>query len=129
MPGCVLRASGEQFQPETFLSESTLVPCNVFRKGERKSESRLWNTSGVTVVVSERSDNFPQQASDAIEFLKSNRTELLRLKESHGIENMSLDFGVSSKNGFAQSHLFPSDLIKMSGEFGMTLEVSIYGED
>ena len=129
MPGCVLRASGEQFQPETFLSESTLVPCNVFRKGERKSESRLWDTSGVTVLVSERSDNFPKQASDAIEFLKSNRTELLRLKESHGIEHMSLDFGVNSKNGFVQSHLFPSDLVKTAGEFGMALEVSIYGED
>jgi hypothetical protein len=129
MPGCVLRASGEQFQPETFLSESTLVPCNVFRKGEHKSESRLWDTSGVTVVVSEAAEGFPQQVSDAIEFLKSNRTELLRLKESHGIENMSLDFGVSRENGFVQSHLFPPDLVRMSAEFGMALEVSIYGED
>jgi hypothetical protein len=129
MPGCVLRVAGNQFQPERFLSESTLVPCNVFRKGERKSESRLWDTSGVTVVVSEWSDDFPQQVSDTIEFLKSNRAELLRLKESHGVENMSLDFGVNRKTGFLQSHLFPSELVHLSGEFGMALEVSIYGED
>jgi hypothetical protein len=128
MPGCVLRASGEQFQPETFLSESTFVPSNVFRKGERKSESRIWNTSGITVVVSDAAEDFSQQVSDALKFLKSNRAELMRLKSGHRIENMSLDFGVSRKNGFLQGYLFPSELVHMSGEFGMALEVSIYGE-
>jgi len=38
---------------------------------------------------------------------------------------MSLDFGVE-KMAFLQSHLFPSDLIHLSAEFGMALEVSIY---
>ena len=127
MAGCVLRATGDSFQPELFLSDSTLDPCNVFGKGERKSESRVWDTSGITVVVSEASNDFSRQVSDAIHFLKSNRVELLRLKESRGLENLSLDFGVSRMNGFLQSHLFPSELVHMAGDLGMALEVSIYG--
>ena len=129
MAGCVLRATGDHFQPEWFLSESTLAPCNVFRKGEHKSASSVWDTSGITVVVSEAQESFSQQVSDAIEFLRSNRAELLRLKGSRGLEDLSLDFGLSRKNGFLQSHLFPSDLIHMAGELGMALEVSIYGID
>jgi hypothetical protein len=128
MPGCVLRAAGDDFQPEIFLQESTLDPCNVFRKGERKSESRTWNTSGITVVISEGSD-FGQQLADAVQFLKSNRAELLRLKAATGLEAMSLDFGVKRRNGFLQSHLFPPELILLAGELSLALEVSIYGSD
>jgi hypothetical protein len=126
--GCVLRASGAHFDPEQFLSDSPLVPCNVFRKDERKSETRTWDTSGITILVSEAGP-FLQQVAEAIDFLRSNRTELLRLKESPGLEDISLDFGVDRKNGFLQSHLFPSELISVCSEFGMGLEVSIYGTD
>ena len=129
METCVLRATGDSFQPEVFLRESTFQPCNVFHKGERKAESRTWETSGLTVVVSEGSDDFAQQATDAIKFLKSNRAELLRLKESSGLESISLDFGVTRGIGFLQSHFFPSELVRLAGELEMALEVSVYGTD
>jgi hypothetical protein len=127
MAGCVLRASGDDFQPETFLQGSSLSPCKVFRKGDRKSESRSWDTSGITVVVSEASDDFAQQVADAIEFIKSNRAEMLRLQDSAGLEGMSLDFGVNRRKGFLQSHLFPPELIRLASELSLALEVSIYG--
>ena len=129
MAGCVLRATGDDFQPDTFLHETIFAPCNIFRKGERKSESRTWDTCGITIVVSEASDDFVQQVLDAVEFLKSNRTEMLRLKESAGLEEMRLDFGVSRRNGFLQSYLFPPELVHLAGELKMALEVSIYGTD
>lgn len=129
MAGCVLRASGDDFQPEIFLQLSSLCPCNVFHKGERKSESLTWNTSGITVVVSKGSDDFAQQIVQAIAFLKSNRAEILRLQSSKGLARISLDFGVSRRNDFVQSHLFPAELILLAGEFSLSLEVSIYGTD
>jgi hypothetical protein len=49
MPGCVLRAEGDHFQPEAFLRASHLSPGNIFRKGEPKSRSRVWETSGITI--------------------------------------------------------------------------------
>ena len=124
--GCVLRAWGDNFQPEPFLDGSSLQPCNVFHKGARKSASRTWDTSGITVVVSE-ANGFARQVTDAIEFLKSNGMELQRLHGNVGVDGLSLDFGVDQKNGFLQSHLFPAELVSLAAEYSMTLEVSVYG--
>ena len=124
--GCVLRAWGDNFQPETFLDGSSLQPCNVFHKGTRKSVSRTWDTSGITVVVSE-ADVFAQQVTEAMEFLKSNGMELQQLQGSVGLGGLSLDFGVDRKNGFMQSHCFAAELVSLAAEYSMSLEVSIYG--
>jgi hypothetical protein len=95
MPGCVLRAWGDDFEPETFLQSSAFNAGNVFRKGERKYKSRrAWDTSGITIVVSESFADFSQQVVDAIEFLRSNRVEILRLQTSDGLEGLTFDFGV-----------------------------------
>jgi hypothetical protein len=127
MGGCVLRAWGDDFQPESFLNGSSLEPCNVFTKGARKSEGHTWETSGLTVVVSEATDDFAQQVSDALAFLNSNASELRRLQSSVGIDGLSLDFGVNLKNGFLQSQLFPPELVSSAADYSMALEVSIYG--
>jgi hypothetical protein len=127
MGGCVLRAWGDDFQPESFLNGSPLEPCNVFTKGARKSEGCAWETSGLTVVVSEATDDFAQQILDALAFLNSNASELRRLQTNVGLDGLSLDFGVNRKNGFLQSHLFPPELISLAAECSMALEVSIYG--
>ena len=128
MPGCVLRATGDNFQTETFLLGSTLVPCNVFRKGQRKAKDRVWETSGITVVVSDAQDDLAQQIRDAIEFLKSNREELSRLRGFDGIEGLELDFGIYRKNGFLQCSVFPSELVALAGDFGMGIDLSMYGD-
>jgi hypothetical protein len=126
MAGCVLRPCGDNFQPEIFLGGSSWKPCNVFHKGDRKSESRTWDTPGLTVLVSD-ADDFARQVTDAIEFLKSNDSEFHRLQTSAGLDGLSLDFGVDRKNGFVQSQLFPTELVCLAGQYSLALEVSIYG--
>ena len=76
--------------------------------------------------MSEASDNFARQVTDAMLFLKSNASELQRLKASVGLDGLSLDFGVDRKNGFLQSQLFPSELVSLAAKYSMALEVSIY---
>jgi len=127
MGGCVLRAWGDDFQPEQFLTGSSLQPCNVFLKGSRKSETRTWETSGLTLIVSEAPDDFVQQTADALTFLKSNSPELHRLQTTVGLEGLSLDFGVDRKDCFLQNQLFPSELVSLAAKYSMALEVSIYG--
>ena len=127
MGGCVLRAWGDNFQPESFLKGSSLEPCNVFIKGTRKSETRTWETSGLTVVISDATDDFGQQVSDTLACLKSKASEIRRLKTNAGLEGLSLDFGVDRKKGFLPSHLFPAELVALAAEYSMALEVSIYG--
>jgi len=130
MPGCVLRASGDYFDPQGFLTDSAFVPCNVFRKGERKAQDRSWTTSGFTVVVSEASgDDLAQQIQDAIEFLRMHREEVVRLGRFEGLDGVDLDFGVNRKNGFLQSSYLPPELVTLAGALGVGVEISIYGED
>jgi hypothetical protein len=130
MPGCVLRASGDNFQPHKFLDESAFVPCNAFLKGERKAKDCAWDSSGFTVVISEASgDNFAQQIQDAVEFLRQHKEELARLMRCEGLDDARIDFGVSRKNGFLQSSYLPPELITLAGALGIGVEISIYGED
>ncbi len=130
MPGCVLRASGDYFDPQGFLNDSAFVPCNVFRKGERKAQDRSWTTSGFTVVVSEASgDDLARQTQDAIEFLRRCKEEVGRLMRFDGLEGIDLDFGVNRTNGFVQSSRLPPELLTLAGALSIGVEVSIYGED
>ncbi|MEP7077177.1 MAG: hypothetical protein ABI878_15330 [Acidobacteriota bacterium] len=122
---CVLRASGDEFQTAEFLRESSFEPVNVFQKGERKAASRTWNTSGITVNVSE-ADAFEEQVGDAIAFIETNYAELQRLKETVGVEGFELDFGVNGKDSFIQSYVFTSELTRLAGEISLALEISIY---
>jgi hypothetical protein len=129
MPGCVLRVWGSAFEPESFLTSSSLTPCNVFRKGEPKAKERVWETSGMTISVSDVSgDNFVEQVQDAIQFLKVYENELARLIKHSGVEEMSLDFGVNRKDGFLQTSFFPPDLISLAALLGIGIELSIYGD-
>jgi hypothetical protein len=129
MPGCVLRATGDSFQVENFLEVSSLVPCNIFIKGERKASNRLWDTCGITIVVSDSDGSeLATQIRDAIEFLRNNRDELFRLRNFDGVEVMELDFGIYRKNGFLQSNLFPAELIVFAGDLQIGIELSIFGE-
>jgi hypothetical protein len=129
MPGCVLRVLGDAFQSESFLAGGSLTPCNVFRKGEPKAKERVWETSGMTISVSDASgDNFVEQVQDAIRFLNVNENELARLRKHSGLEAMSLDFGVNRKDGFLQSSFFPPDLISLAASLGIGIELSIYGD-
>jgi hypothetical protein len=130
MPGCVLRASGDFFDPKLFLNDSALAPGNVFQKGERKAQDRSWTTSGFTVVVSEASgDDLAEQIQDAIEFLRVHNEEVVRLRRFEGLDGVDLDFGVNRKNGFLQSSYLPPELVTLAGALGVGIEISIYGED
>ena len=130
MPGSVLSASGDCFEPQRFLGDSAFIPCNVFRKGELKAQSRSWISSGFTVVVSEASgDDLARQIQDAIEFLRTHKEEVVRLRRFEGLDGIDLDFGVNRKNGFLQSSYLPPELVTLAGALGVGIEISIYGED
>jgi hypothetical protein len=127
---CVLRATGNDFQVESFLPSSSFFPCNVFLKGELRSKDSAWDSNGLTIEVSEAaSNNLVQQIQDALDFLQVNKSELIRLRNYSGLEMMSLDFRVDRRDVFIQSNFFPSNLITLAGELELCIELSIYGQD
>jgi hypothetical protein len=128
VPGCVLRAASIDFHVDDFLAATSLHPCDVYRKDEPKGQTgKLYDKSGITIVVSEASgDEFAQQVQDASAFLEHNRDEINRLQSYVGNEEMVLDFGIWSKEVFVQSHYLPPELLRLAGESGVGIELSIY---
>jgi hypothetical protein len=57
------------------------------------------------------------------------KAEIARLLRVEGVDGVDLDFGVNRKNGFLQSSRLPPELLRLAGEVGVGVEVSIYGED
>jgi hypothetical protein len=133
---CVLRVNGEGFDPDEFLSGSSLAPCAVFRRGEprlphAKPDGPVHLSSGINFDVSDAEwDDVGQQMFDAEEFLRTHLTELKHLASAPGVTGMCLDFPVElriGRNGIAtQSDRFPVSLVKLAGEIGLSLEFSIY---
>ena len=129
MPGCVLRAFGTEFDPQEFLEGSSLKPCNVFQKGDHRSETRRRNGGGFTVVVSDADGtDFESQVDDAVKFLRRNQEELSRLRRYEGVTEIRLDFGVYRRMRFVQSSYLPPELLIVAGFLRVGIEISIYGE-
>jgi hypothetical protein len=133
---CVLRVSGEEFDPDSFLAGSNLQPCKIFRRGEARLPKSApsgpkYAKSAINLAVSDRSwSELPAQMKDAEEFLTANRSELDRLTNSPGVTDATLDFPVELRiNGetvVAQCDRFPASLVSIAGALGIALELSIY---
>jgi hypothetical protein len=125
---CVLRVFGDEFNPADFLRTSSLGPYSTYRRGDRrfKSSESVHETSGfkVEVSVAEWTDR-EAQFHDAIEFLRSNRSDLQRLTAWHGVECVVLDFPFEG----GESATFircPVALARESAALNIELEFSIY---
>jgi hypothetical protein len=69
------------------------------------------------------------QVRDAIAFLRMNRDEIRRAVEFAGVDDARLDFGRFcrlSNDVVAQFDYFPPELLRLTGELGLGIEVSLY---
>ena len=131
---CVLRASGAEFDPESFLQGSPLEAAHVFRAGEPrlawKPEGPKNRTSGFTVDVNDGPWNdLQRQIADACAFLDSHAAEIQRLRAWPGVQDVRLDFPVESRismSVLAQFEFFPPAIVERAGRLGLGLEISIY---
>jgi hypothetical protein len=130
---CVLRASGRGFDAAAFLAGTHFKPCAVWRKGEARlgrPRSKKHTDSGFNLVVSAADGHgTKRQIRDVLRFLKRHRGILTQLRDSSGIENVILDFGIWQRSGLAQFDHFPAALVSIAGELGMGLELSRYAVD
>ncbi|MES2792583.1 MAG: DUF4279 domain-containing protein [Planctomycetota bacterium] len=127
MPECVLRVAGATFPVDEFLAESTLEPCAVFHVGgESLVRSRPASARNGFFVSTGEGNDLQGQIDRTIEFLKANRTELLRLKALDGIEWFALGFAIHRRDVLAQYDKFSRELIALAAEFGLSIELNQY---
>ncbi len=126
---CVLRASGTDFEPESFLEGSELrAGANpIYRRGEPRPGGETWQSSGFHVGVSEAEFNdLPGQIRDAVRFLSVHEEELQRLGRFEGVEAVCLDFAIDRKDVAVQSDVFDAELLWRAGALDIDLVVSHY---
>ena len=126
MLGCVLRVSGAAFKVNEFLWGCTFRPCKVWQVGDQRTAGRAAAvTAGFNVATSD-ADDLPGQIRDTMTFANRYQQELGRLRTEAGIESLVLDFGISRRDVAAQFDRFPAEIIRLSAEYGMGIELSQY---
>lgn len=126
---CVLRVSGPDFDPDSFLNTTSLEPCNVYHRGEQRSKSSTWELSGFTVGVSNAPfSHFQAQVSDALNFLRTYEAELRRLQNFKSVTDVRLDFAVSESARFVQSTYLSREFLEKLLALRIGLEVSVYSQ-
>ena len=125
MPGCVLRACGDDFDVDAFLSTSNLQPCAVYHRGEPRSRLKLHSENGFNIAVTEHG-KLKEDIPEAISFLSAHEAELLRLRNFSGVKDVCLDFGYERRDVVVQYDYLPSELLVLVGKLGLGIELSLY---
>lgn len=128
---CILSVIGEDFDPDAFLNISQLKVDKVTYKGtprfKTRPDSELIPYSYVSVRTCEAGfDEFKKQEQETIQYLKNNYENLKVIAQTANVQYANLDFGVNYQDKFSQCHYFTPELIKLCGELGLSIEISIY---
>jgi hypothetical protein len=135
---CILTISGRNFDVDVFTDTTKLQPYRKSYKGQPKSKSKpdgeKLTCSSISIETSKAEfDNLKKQIADTIRFLKGNKNKLAHIVLTKGIDHAILDFGIDlridGKDILTQSDRFPSELLKVAGDLGLDIELSIYPVD
>ena len=78
-------------------------------------------------------EEFDKQVSETINYLEKNKFALNHINSFEGIEYATIDFGIDSlidnKEKLTHSLLLPKKLLKLCGELGLSIELSIYSKE
>jgi hypothetical protein len=135
---CILTISGRNFDVDCFVDKSKLRPYRKSYKGQprlkTKPDGEKLSRSSISIQTSKAGfDNLKKQIADTIRYLKRNKDKLAHIGSTKGIEYAVLDFGIDlridRKQVLTQSDTFPNELLKLAGDLGLDIELSIYPVD
>ena len=128
----ILRATGETFDVDAFLKDSHLLIDQVYRVGEpvfpaSNPDGRKKERSGFSVVASEVDfEDYKLQMKESFFFMRDHADELRRLLAFTGLQSVCIDFGANIYPPGWCSFRFPPPLMRMAGNLGIDLELSVY---
>ena len=125
-PGCVLRVSGVDLNPEDALQHMSLHAISIWHKGDIRR--KICTDAGFVVNVSDR-ETLSEQVEEAVQFVTAQRAALKELCSDTTIEDIRLDFGIALRDAVVQTNIFPRPLVQLAGECGIVLELSQYSPD
>lgn len=128
---CILRVSGKSFDVNKLLEVCPIKPVKVWFAGEPKftgqPNENVNQTSGFGIEISDADlSELSAQIGDAIEFCNSYREILISIMAFPGIDSAVVDFGAEVREPFWRSYSFPAELLRVFGELGISLGLSVY---
>lgn len=135
---CNLVITGKNFDIDSFIAKSKLRGFVKKYKGEpmfkSKRDGRKLERSRTGIQTSKAGfDDLNKQIKDTIGYLKRHKDKLSHIKKTKGIELAVLDFGIALRIDNKTTHMqcdgFPNELLKLAGEVGLDIELSIYPID
>ena len=135
---CNLVILGKNLDIDAFLAQSKLRGFARIYKGEARFKSqpdgKKVEHSRVAIQTSKAGfDELDKQIKDTIRHLKRHKGQLSYIKHVKEIDLALLDFGINlridKKKVLLQSDRFPSELLKLAGEIGLDIELSLYPID
>jgi hypothetical protein len=129
MPGCILRVSGSTKIVRAFTARTSLPVCAVFIHGEPVSSGtkRLVKGSGFNVTVGRAKGSLAAQVRSAMRFFNNHAIELRRMEAAFKRGSPVLDFGLSVfENQFVHSYRLPPAFLKLAGQHGFHVRISLY---
>ena len=132
---CMLRAYGENFDVDTFLSDCDIEPIKVWHKGDLRFPSSQpdgprGTQSGINFEVSDADfAELSVQYTDAELWFTEHQTFIQRLTQFPGVERVVVDFGAEIHPPGWRSFNFPPNLQVLIGGLGVYLELSVYPVD
>ncbi|MEO7922288.1 MAG: hypothetical protein ABIR30_01285 [Chitinophagaceae bacterium] len=123
---------------DEFITKSKLRFYRKSYKGEPRFKTKPDGdklTFSLISIQTSKADfnNLSKQIADTIRFLKRNKDKLGHIALTKEIDHAVLDFGIDlridRKKVLYQSDIFPNNLLKLAGDIGLDIELSIYPVD
>lgn len=132
---CTLTIVGKKLDIDTFISKTQLSPYKKSYKGEpsfkSKPEGEKLSYSLLSILTSEAGfDCFDQQVEDTLKCLKENKDKLTYISSTKEVESAALDFEIDLliENELCQTNRLPSALLKLAGNLGIDIQLSVYSK-
>ncbi|HWF65069.1 MAG TPA: hypothetical protein VN685_10695 [Rhizomicrobium sp.] len=121
---CIFRVGGIAFNVDAIPKDVALLPYRIERLGVGRAKTNALHY--------EIADKEPITSSELVTalrtFLTENRKDILAIRQMSGIEGLVLDVGMSVEPEKVMRSLhFDQSLLKIIAEFGISLELSVYG--
>jgi hypothetical protein len=135
---CILTLAGKDLDVDDFIKKSKLRPYKVSYKGQprlkTKPEGEKLTYSLLSVETSKADfSDLQKQIKDTIRYLERNKEKLTHISLTNKVQHVTLNFGidlkVNRKNILTQSELLPSKLLKLAGDLGIDIELSLFPID
>jgi hypothetical protein len=135
---CYLAIVGKKLDINAFIKKSKLRGYTKSYKGEPifkskpEGEKRAYSLISIQTSKADFND-LKKQIADTIRFLRRNKEKLSHIELTKEIDYAILDFGImlriDRKKVLTQSDIFPKSLLKLAGDLGLDIELSIYPTD